>query len=149
MTREELIAALEAAEGPSRELDLWVWAQFEPVRARIIDGVLHEFASYFVKRGNCYLPFDPLDSRAPRYTASLDAAMTLVPDGWLVSIYEQPWGPSGSLFTVTLRTRDARYETMAGQGGEEVLLVEGREASGIQRPTLPLALAIAALKARP
>ena len=59
MTREELIAALEATTGPSRELDWgiheWIWGVTAPRINRM---------------------------QPPTYTSSLDAALTLVPEGW-------------------------------------------------------------------
>ena len=55
MTRTELIAALEAAEGPSRELDLAIEELLRP-------GQLIQW--YF-----------------PRYTESIDAALSFTPEG--------------------------------------------------------------------
>ena len=55
---DTLIARLESADGPSRELDAMI-------QHRIASGV------------GCGAAQD-----APRYTASIDAALTLVPDGW-------------------------------------------------------------------
>lgn len=63
MTRDELIAAMEKASGPSRELDWgiheWVWGVAAPRMERM---------------------------EPPSYTASIDAALTLVPEGydWMV-----------------------------------------------------------------
>lgn len=58
MTREDLIAALEAATGPVRELDFTIAAA----------------AGW---------PDSPYShAHARRYTASIDAALSLVPDGW-------------------------------------------------------------------
>jgi len=61
----ELIAALEAAEGASRELD-----------AAIAD--LRWMQNWGKKR--------PKDIHAAPVTSSIDAAMTLVPEGWRPSI---------------------------------------------------------------
>ena len=78
MTRTELIAALEAAEGPSRELDT----------------AIHEIA----------FPHDDIDDKAPgdpvfrkiedviwfnvpHYTGSIDAALSFTPEGWEYRIY--------------------------------------------------------------
>lgn len=63
MTQSELIAALEKATGPSRDLD-----------EQIADAFL------------------PSGWLAPRFTASIDAALTLVPDNafWSLSVPKQP-----------------------------------------------------------
>ena len=58
MTRTELIAALEAAEGPSRELD---WQ----IQRTVFAPQPHK-------------PFWP----APEFTRSLDAALSFTPEGW-------------------------------------------------------------------
>lgn len=57
---ENLIAALEASEGPSQELDM-----------RIYNAIYPDGADY-------------VDPKEPRYTSSLDAAITLIPTGWRV-----------------------------------------------------------------
>ena len=62
MGREELIAALEAATGPSRELD------------EAIDQLAFENQW----RTERFMTPD----RTPAYTSSLDDALTLVPEGW-------------------------------------------------------------------
>jgi hypothetical protein len=61
MTRTDLIAALESASGPSRELDAEIYAALNPL----------------------YYSASPNDENdfVPSVTASLDAAVTLVPDG--------------------------------------------------------------------
>jgi hypothetical protein len=63
----ELIERLEKAEGPDRVLDQDVWHALglcQPVR---INGEIAGCADY----------------HAPRFTASLDSALSLVPEGWL------------------------------------------------------------------
>jgi hypothetical protein len=59
MTREELIAALEAATGPSWELDGFI--------CEAVGAVKPEATPHW--------------EWPPRYTASIDAALTLVPEG--------------------------------------------------------------------
>jgi hypothetical protein len=97
MTIDELIAALEAATGPDRELDLRIARDVmnsEPLKhaAGLSDELI---------MAQAWAPM-------PRYTASLDAAVTLVPEGyvwrmhapanlptgkWVAEIYMQPmWG---------------------------------------------------------
>lgn len=75
MTRDELIAALEAATGPSRELDAHIHAARFP-----------ELQSPpWVNRGGVWVDTsseDPNMAFPAQYTSSIDAAMSLVPDGW-------------------------------------------------------------------
>ncbi len=87
MTKEQLIQALESATEGSRELDAFIHALVvnPPV---MVDG-----GSW---RGDIPATYEPMTSvlgrvngadlaeftGCPRYTTSLDAAMTLVPEGW-------------------------------------------------------------------
>lgn len=69
MTAKTLIERLEGAEGPSRELDAEIEALFTD------------------ERGNRPLKFffNQVQSghrRPPRFSSSIDAALTLVPEGW-------------------------------------------------------------------
>ena len=63
MTRTELIATLEAAEGPSRELDFWIhclrWGNTDINWAKEQDAVHHD---------------------VPNYTFSIDAALSFTPE---------------------------------------------------------------------
>ena len=71
MTIEELIAALERAEGPSRELEL-----------RIARDVLDsEPLGHAAGLPDDLLLFQPEYGPWPHYTASIDAALWLVPKG--------------------------------------------------------------------
>ena len=62
MTRTELIAALEAAKGPSRDLDMAIELLLE-------DAGFDEPATNW-----------PED--CPHYTESIDAALSFTPEGW-------------------------------------------------------------------
>lgn len=73
MTLDELIAALEAATGPSRELDFWCWWWGKASHNGELPDA--DYAAANIKN-------DP----GPRYTASIDAALTLVPEGWTASV---------------------------------------------------------------
>lgn len=64
MTRTELIAALENAEGPSRKIDTEI-ADISGIRLGQLGHALP-------------------------YTSSIDAALTLVPEGWGVSLKVAP-----------------------------------------------------------
>lgn len=67
----ELAAACERAGGPDRELDVEIASHFG---FRVVDEG-HPLGR------QCY-DADHRSVRLPAYTASLDAAMTLVPEGW-------------------------------------------------------------------
>lgn len=91
----DLSTRLEQASGPSRELDLAILKLIDPERVAYFDRQYAEGAAELIaisaeaweKRKeslyqSCYTP--------PRYTASIDAAMTLVPSGeghWPQLIY--------------------------------------------------------------
>jgi len=69
MTIADLIERLEKATGPVRELDLecWWWGK----------------ASHSVQPMDAdYKAFNLKMNDAPRYTSSIDSALTLVPEGW-------------------------------------------------------------------
>ena len=68
-TLDALIADLEAATGPSRELDEAIYRYWRKVTPAPRPGVMWTTDLEY----------------APTYTASLDAALTLVPEGWRVN----------------------------------------------------------------
>lgn len=76
-TLPSLAARVEQLTGPCRETDCLIFEAshrlLTPERRGTIDG--EPTGEYFGLNG------DMLPERAPRYTASLDAAMTLVPEG--------------------------------------------------------------------
>ena len=121
MTRDELIAALEAATGPSRGLD-----------AEIKVEMFGERSVWCGCTGECKVP--PFICPAiPAYTASLDAALTLVPDGWGVSVSLSP-PEHNCTQQATLHRGNAPYFD-----SEEIDVSAG---------TAIIALCIAALRAR-
>ncbi len=69
MTRTELIAALEAATGPSRDLDMAI-------------ELLLEDAGFDEPAANW-----PED--CPHYTKSIDSALSFTPEGWRVHEFQQ------------------------------------------------------------
>lgn len=90
MTLLELAERCEKASGPDRELDADIWdalglsPKYEGRRrakygkwARL-DGGTYHFANDSAWGSNC---------GAPSFTASLDAAMTLVPEGWMDGLH--------------------------------------------------------------
>ena len=84
MTTAELIEKLERADGPSRELDEAIY--------ELMGGCNHKRTKYYAVQSDT--GFTCLDcgkdtygaKYAPSYTASIDAAMTLVPEGWSYTV---------------------------------------------------------------
>lgn len=123
MTREQLIAALEAATGPSRELDVAIVYALYPD--------IGPYAAHCAGDPPIFW-FDPYyKQECPLFTASIDAALSLVPEGWRVYALQQ--------FTVDTAKWACGLDMRYGPG--QVLV---REA-----PSPAIALCIAALKARP
>jgi hypothetical protein len=78
----DLIARLEKAEGPSRELDAEIFAHIG-----LTELQESHCRSWCRMAGRTDLTRERyIDAWAPAYTASIDAALTLVPDGmwWLI-----------------------------------------------------------------
>ena len=78
--REMLLALadrIEKATGPDRELDI---AMLPLVGLRFVDEG-HPIGQVCYDSNNHAVPM-------PRFTASLDAAMSLVPEGWAKNIYD-------------------------------------------------------------
>ena len=121
MTITELITALEKATGPSRELDCFIALAAGRARGVALrdmqtgptDSQKSWMASSVVQKGAWFHP--------ERYTASIDAALTLVPEGWE---WELAWN------------NNMAYATFG------IAPIEG------ESPSLAIALCIAALKAR-
>jgi hypothetical protein len=77
MTTAELIEKLELADGPSRELDAAIHALIAPKRHR-----MHPYlVGVFIDDSQGGLVY-----QCPHYTASIDAALTLVPEGWWLEL---------------------------------------------------------------
>ena len=107
---------LEIATGPDLEIDLRIAMLFHPEWQDIYEG---NVAGY-VKHG-----------LHPAYTASQDAAMTLVPDGWIADI---------------LVNADRSAEVTVGHLDERGYY--DREEQWAKRPSVAIALCAAALRAR-
>jgi hypothetical protein len=83
MTRDEVIAALEAATGPDRELDA---ALFEYVGLTELQE--RHCRQWCSQNGRTDLTrAHYIRTWAPDYTASIDAAMTLVQEGSFLDLY--------------------------------------------------------------
>jgi hypothetical protein len=127
----ELAERCEAAEGPDRELDCLIAAALE-LRPEGMDisaadslriWGLHEFARHSESHQNVW-------SRClPRYTASIDAALTLVPEGmWVACLTQDDTGWWAGL----CRPGERQKDWLAGWG---------------PTPSAALALTAAALRA--
>ena len=122
-----LIEKLEAATEGSRELDAEIWHAANPTKYERVAGQ----QSGLYPRG-----FNPemkaqwlarrMADKAPHYTTSLDAALTLKPEGHRIRLWEHHTGSFGC-------------DLFKGDGG---FLWKAHA------PSLALALCIAALKAR-
>ena len=88
----ELAARCEKATGPDRELDAWIWVQSGLLAVSCPETTAKGPAvavGYYSGRDPS-IPLDELTMAdvtpaygCPEFTASLDAAMTLVPEGWV------------------------------------------------------------------
>ncbi len=112
-------------DGPCREVDAEIavakgWVQFKP-------DWFHPPASKVRHHV----------SELPRYTSDLNAAMSLVPEGWSVGIGDLP----GADWVVRAHLRDHRPESLTPEGHSHIW-VEGHNRS------FALALCAAALRAR-
>ncbi len=147
----ELASRVEAATGPDRELDDAIFAAMGLCkhRNRRFDPPTHEddivgpeVCVDCGKRGAMTYP-------RRHYTASLDAAMTLVPEGWRWLLREAaPDGanPDESGFLARLETHD--FETVTWGKGQCWITdhIRGRDAKS-WAATPSLALTAAALRA--
>ena len=152
----DLIARLRQSTGPDRELDAHIAASV---------GLPMTFCDFDAGcyHGGCRSPGcgKPLgltderrsyphdwrdDERLPRYTSSIDAAMTLVPEGWRVNSGDfSVEGRFAWMLTLAGQPRTewfARRRSMTDDYDGDPLYMSGRG------KTLSIALCIAALKAR-
>ena len=98
MTRDELIAALEKAAGQSRELDAEIAFQIGAFDRYLMGMNDCHIVSVTPASNNCAEILIRADARTtggvqytsdlPAYTASIDAALTLVPEEYRVAVME-------------------------------------------------------------
>lgn len=93
MTRDELIAALEAATGPAWALDQAIWA--------IIAGW-----SYPLRGAGSY----DFSENGANYTESIDAALTLVPEG---CFWQLDATGEAAVYDMEHYAKEARHKTPA------------------------------------
>lgn len=139
MTRAELIAALEAATGPSRELDVQI-ALAQPDKF-FNAGPYYAGADDRIGRiypdGSTSVPGNAPDGLVPKYTDSIDAALMLVPEGWVLErLSVWPYESYASL-----------YGTHEGKDGKRWHNACDGRTDGTGK-TAPIALCIAAMKAQ-
>ncbi len=132
MTRAEweaLIARIEAAEGPDRELDADIHLALHPEHlvAPWMRGTPAWQSHIFFHATKQWT------IEARRYTASLDAALSLVPEGWDYCLCKG-WGepavvsiaPSGDVFEITVQSATpALALTVAAMRAQMAMRVEG------------------------
>jgi hypothetical protein len=126
---DSLIERLERAMEGSRHLDSWIAAY-----VGIGEWNLSEWLS--VVKDPTFGP-EPAIPEAPHYTTSLDAALTLVPEGCILDGFSI-W-PGNARATIAATHKDENGQIWHGT-------FDGRWQA--TAPTGPLALTLAALKAR-
>lgn len=78
----DLIERLEKATGPDRDVDVAIWAALfaDPRKYRRASDEGPRYSDWESNHSGKWEPFYPILNAAP-YTASIDAAMMLVPEG--------------------------------------------------------------------
>jgi hypothetical protein len=137
MTASTLLSLADKVEkltGPCRETDALIELEVGPDRHRIreiMDGSPHNTIDEVAKAADRESGL--LFFRIPRYTASIDAAMSLLTDkGWdRMEVYRPDFQTLGWTVHLEPRNGDDSFKTVSGFA-----------------PTFPLALLAAALRAR-
>jgi hypothetical protein len=132
MTTEELIARLAAATGPDRELDREIAPFLGWVREK--RGRDRREWWYRPSGGRAYTWYE---DHCPQYTASIDAALTLVPEGWASASIQDGRGPIGYVHNNAMA-----FVGIAGRPNPAKVWHE------VRHPVRAIALCIAALRAR-
>jgi hypothetical protein len=145
-----LAERVEKAAGPSFTLDALITIAIDPQRQTVVDqepgrfprkaiyGPITEFIPMAEENGKDAAQY----LNAPAYTASLDAAITLAPEGWLLDQVGENWRTGAWIARVAERASPKLIEAFdAGR-------VIGRESEGGEAATPALALTAAALRAR-
>jgi len=145
MTLDEIIERLEKATGPDAKLDVEIWAALYAPSAFILRSPFNgEWCAFEDDnpKGHLVETRGKPKMRTP-YTSSIDAALTLVPEGYAVErITYWPKQPSSADIIETRLGHDGQYY----HGGSAI---EGAWGSWRADGATPaLALCIAALKAQ-
>jgi hypothetical protein len=99
----DLAERCEAATGPDRDIDGWIAVAVDPDRQTIVGEKPGRFP-----RDPIYGPASEVMEKiggrdgadylcAPAYTASIDAAMSLVPEGWRFEVTTTGFKPGASI----------------------------------------------------
>ena len=122
----DLLARLEAATEGSRELDAIIWVEIvqgQPPIGNYATGIANaDLAAQDEGKEFCAVP---------RFTESLDAALTLVPEGWHLDLHDWTWAEEPK-WNASLQRCQGVYEKV----------------NGLSPTSAPLAVTIAALRAR-
>lgn len=124
----DLISRVEKASGPDRDLEAEIWLACTPGATRFKRPYIHKLTGRECTVDETRDKFGYLVS-VPRYMESLDAVLTLLPEGW--------WWSAGV----------CRRENHASVGSE-IGTVEGELIFETFGATAPLALLAAILRAR-
>jgi len=139
----DLIARLEKATGPDRQLDC-------EIAEALGHSIVWKQANYTMEAFPAILwrkphPYAGMKEPCPKWTSSIDAAMTLVPEGWRVNSGDfSVEGRFAWMLTLAGQPRTewfARRRSMTDDYDGDPLYMSGRG------KTLSIALCIAALKA--
>lgn len=87
MTHTELLAALEAATGPGRELDAAIWLAIHRPNYKYPRQVMNRTPSSYAEAVERHTVSVDRGITAPAYTASLDAGRALLLPGWEYVIF--------------------------------------------------------------
>jgi hypothetical protein len=79
---QSLIAKMSDATEGSRELDAEIWLSVTPHEIRDYDGTTTLKNRYVEVAGEWFCWLDNLREKVPACTTSLDAAVSLIPEGW-------------------------------------------------------------------
>ena len=134
---KDLIEKLEAADGPSRELDAEIALAIDYEIEGLFPYTLKDVINYYdsiskATEDGFFTDPNCIASQMPYFSKSIDAAMTLIPDGW-------EWEIQFGMLT-------DRNIFMVKMGQH----IEVEHPNPFQEcaPCFPLAICIAALKAR-
>lgn len=137
-----LIARLEQATGPSREIDCYIYAETlrkagDDRQVTVIPPPTWNETRYFFNPNPeiRWLGYDLLNN-SPKYTSSLDSALTLVPEGWRLRDLCQANPLMKADMALAVLAPNEEYDS-----SEESPL-------GVHLTSPAIALCIAALKAR-
>ena len=137
LTLREVIERLELATGPDRELDAEIAVSVEPGEIVWLQAnyTMEQYPA--IKRARSHYIGGFAKEGVPSYTSSIDAALTLVPEGCI-------WNGG----TVEGRNSTDPQWRVTGMWAKVAPIGSGYFSDASDAPTAPLAICIAALRAR-